>query len=85
MKKKAKYTPLNSLKGLLKEKGFTYRKMAEILGTAANTFSDKLNGFGLFDALEIDKMADVLEVNPLDIRKYFFPVVLRNATRKRSA
>lgn len=82
MKKVAKYTPLNALKGLLKEKGYTYRKMAGIIGTAANTFSDKLNGFGLFDALEIDKMADVLGVDPKDIKKYFFPTKLRNATKK---
>lgn len=85
MRKVARYTPLNRLKGLLKEKGFTYRKMAEILNMSSNTFSDKLNGFALFDAIEISKMADILNVEPEDIKKYFFPTLLRISTKKKPA
>lgn len=85
MKKIAKYTELNKLKGLMREKNISYRKMAELLGIGANTFSDKVNGFTLFDAVEIATAAEILEVALDDVKKYFFPSVLRNSTKKRSA
>ncbi|MDA8227173.1 MAG: hypothetical protein M0T74_05610 [Desulfitobacterium hafniense] len=45
MAKRRKYSELNSLKGRIREKNTSYRKLSEGIGMAVNTLSDKINGF----------------------------------------
>ncbi|MFZ3172090.1 MAG: helix-turn-helix transcriptional regulator [Carboxydocellales bacterium] len=67
----ARHTALASLKGLLKEKGFTHSEMAEILGTTANTFSKKINGVCRLNLFEALKLANFLSIRSEDLRNYF--------------
>jgi DNA-binding Xre family transcriptional regulator len=71
--KMIKYAELVALKGLLRERKTPYKKIATIIGITAHAFSDKINGHNSFDVLELDKIANYLNINTSDIRKYFFP------------
>lgn len=66
-----KYPELNVLKGKIREKGETYRSMSEKTGIPLNTFSNKLNGYSLFDITEVISICSVLDIPPEQI-PYFF-------------
>ena len=81
-KKRAKtYKELPALKGLIREKGESYRKCAKEIGIAVPTFSNKINGFACFDAMEIDGLCDFLEIHEKEVGKYFFPHRCSNYTK----
>jgi len=72
-KKKRKYPELTALKGRIREKKTSYRKLAQYLGIAVNTLSDKINGFYPISCPEMEKMAEFLDIEPKDIAKFFLP------------
>jgi transcriptional regulator with XRE-family HTH domain len=76
-----RYTELLSLKGLLREKKFSYRTLASKTHMAIATLSDKINGYYVMDADDIERIATVLEIEPKEIPRYFFPGMMRNATK----
>lgn len=81
-KKRAKvFKELPALKGLIREKGTSYRKIANSIGIATATFSNKINGYACFDALEIDGICDELDIHENDAWKYFFPHRCSNYTK----
>ena len=71
--KKRKYPELTALKGRIREKKTSYRRLAVDLGIAVNTLSDKINGFYPFTGPEIEKIAEILDISPKDIANYFMP------------
>jgi len=71
-----KYARLAELKSLLRKRKIPYKKMAKIIGISTNSFFNKINGYNAFDVLEMDKVAEYLEIRPVDITKYFFPKYL---------
>lgn len=79
--KKKKYFELLSLKGLLCEKKFSYRKLAGEIGMSVDALNNKINGYSIFDTEEVHKIVNTLEIDPNDIVKYFFPSMLRNVTK----
>ncbi|MBB6215631.1 DNA-binding Xre family transcriptional regulator [Anaerosolibacter carboniphilus] len=80
--KRKRFVELQALKGLIREKKSSYRKLSVSIGIATNTLSDKINGFYCFGADEIDKIVDELEIEVSDIGKYFFPQKCSNYTKK---
>lgn len=80
-KKKQKYSVKSELKGLIRAKSSSYRKLAKVIGIAPNTLSDKINGYYAFGADEIDSIADELDIFERDIVKYFFPHRCSNYTK----
>lgn len=73
MRGMVKYAELTALKGLLKERKTTYQGAAEIIGKATRTFSNKINGYDSFDALEMDRIAEYFGINTAEVGRYFFP------------
>ncbi len=73
MKKKRKYPELNALKGRIREKRTSYRKLAEELSVGINTLSDKINGFYAFSGPEMEKLAELLDIEPIEVAKFFLP------------
>ncbi len=72
-KKKRRYSQLNALKGRIREKGTSYRKLAEELGMSVNTLSDKINGFQAFTVSEMEQIAIILDITPADVVHFFMP------------
>ena len=73
-KKKRKYAELNGLKGRIREKGTSYRRLAEELGIGVNTLSDKINGFYPFNVSEAEALAALLDIAPGDVVCFFMPL-----------
>jgi lambda repressor-like predicted transcriptional regulator len=82
-KKKRKYPELTALKGRIREKKTSYRKLASELGMGLNTLSNKVNGFYPFNGAEMEKIAEILEIEPKDIASFFMPTYCK--THQRSA
>lgn len=81
-KKRAKvFKELSALKGLIREKGTSYRAVAKETGIATATFSNKINGYACFDAVEIDAICDQLEIHENVAWRYFFPHRCSNYTK----
>lgn len=72
-KHKRRYPVLNALKGRIREKETSYRELAERLGIAANSLSDKLNGHYPFTIAEAEALADLLDIAPNDVVYFFMP------------
>lgn len=77
-----KYLELTALKGLIREKKSSYKKLSEAINNATNTFCHKINGYQMFDCLEIDIIANQLDIEANKINYYFFPHMLSGATRE---
>ncbi len=73
IKKSRKYPELTALKGRIREKKSSYRKLAKALGIGTNTLSDKINGYYAFSCFEMEQLAEELEIEPKDIAKFFLP------------
>jgi len=72
-KKRRKYPELNALKGRIRERKTSYRKLAEEVGIAVNTLSDKINGFYAMSCPEMERIAEALEIEPKDVAEFFLP------------
>lgn len=60
------------LKARMKEKGITQKQIADVLGVAPPTVSQKLNGIRPMDLNEAKTIADELEIDSADFGIYFF-------------
>lgn len=58
---------INELKGKIKAKGYTQKKLAKEIGISPKTLSNKFNK-GILGADEIEKMIKILDIkNPIEI------------------
>lgn len=80
--KKRNYEVLNALKGKIREENENYRSLSKETGISVNALNNKLNGYSVFDMREVSIMVEKLNIQPNDIIKYFFPQMLRNATKE---
>ena len=62
----------SKLLGLMKEKGINQIDMASELGISASTLSLKINNKADFKLSEIKKVCYLLQIEPIEIGKYFF-------------
>ena len=62
----------SKLLGRMREKGITQEKLAEMIGISGVTMSKKLNGKSEWTQVEINKVCEILEIDPADIPVYFF-------------
>jgi len=62
----------SKLKGRIREKDESYRSIAAKLSMSATTLSNKINGHTTFNADEIAKLIDILEIEESEIANYFF-------------
>lgn len=72
MMKKRKFKELSKLKGLLREKNITYKKIASLIGINYTTFSDKINGYSNFTLNEANNIIQQLQIGKDEIYDYFF-------------
>jgi transcriptional regulator with XRE-family HTH domain len=79
--KKRKYHELKALKGRIRESDSNYRELARRVGMSPTTLSDKINGYSVFDTEEVNRIVRELHIDPHEIIKFFFPHMLRNATK----
>ena len=70
--KKRKLKELSKLKGLLREKNITYKKIASLIGINYTTFSDKINGYSDFTLNEANNIIQQLQIGKDEIYDYFF-------------
>lgn len=75
-----KYCELTAIKGLVREKKDSYAKVSEAINISPMSFCRKVNGEQVFDCLEINAIADRLDISPDKILHYFFPHLLRGET-----
>lgn len=73
-----RYEELSNLKGLLREKKYSYRKLAISISISVDALNNKLNGYSVFCLNEVIEIAEELDIEPTEIVKYFFPHMLRN-------
>lgn len=79
--KKRNYDVLNALKGKIREENESYRSLSKKTGISVNALNNKINGYSIFDMEEVSLMVEHLKINPNEIAKYFFPQMLRNASK----
>ena len=60
------------LRGLMRARDKTQEEVAKAVSIAPSTFSQKLNGRGLFKQNEIEAITAFLGIHPCDVGKYFF-------------
>lgn len=73
----------NKLIGKMAERGMTQRALAEVLGCAENTLSDKLNGKREFRLDEASRICDVLDIaDPGERAAIFLPDRPKNGTEE---
>jgi lambda repressor-like predicted transcriptional regulator len=79
LKNRPTYPELSALKGRIREKKTSYRKLSENIGCSSNTLYLMLNGYYAPDGEYVEKIASELEIDPNEVVRYFFPRMLRNA------
>lgn len=70
--KEKKYKVLEKLKGLLREKKYSYKKISALVGINYTTFSNKINGYSAFTLIEATKLIEILQISKDKIYEYFF-------------
>lgn len=70
--KERKYKELVKLKGLLREKKVSYAEISNVIKMNISTFSDKINGYKIFNLIEINAIKIFLEIPEQEIPFYFF-------------
>ena len=76
-KVKTKYGERSKLKGLMREKGITYRSLSEIISVPLNSLNNKLQGHTLFDIIEVSKVCAALDIDSSEIPIFFCPDVTK--------
>jgi len=71
--KKKRYAELNALKGRIREMGTNYRDLADEIGVASNSLSNKINGFQAFTTKEMEQICEALDIAPGDVARFFMP------------
>ncbi len=72
MQKVKKYRELVELKGLMREKKVNYRELSKQLSISISALSNKINGYTIFNILEVEKIVSILKIQPERICIYFF-------------
>ncbi len=72
---------LDGLKGLMRERGSSYRSVAAEVGIGFNTLSNKVNGKSDFTLTELCRIIAVLNMDETEIWRIFFAPVLQNETK----
>ena len=72
-----KYGERSKLKGLMREKGITYRGLSDIIGVPLNSLNNKLQGHTLFDIIEVSKVCAALDIDSSEIPIFFCPNVTK--------
>ena len=62
----------SKLRGKIREKNYSEKEFAGLIGMSAPTFSGKLKGITFFNTEEIKKAAKILDLSEIDIYEYFF-------------
>lgn len=62
----------SKLRGRMAEKGVTQRELAKNIGMESVTLSKSLTGLRLFRVNEVDRIAEVLDIQPAEMGDYFF-------------
>lgn len=62
----------NKIKGRMVELGITQKEMAEKMGLAAPTISQKINNVRPMDLIEAEKIAEILRITENEFGEYFF-------------
>ncbi|MDR1061784.1 MAG: DUF739 family protein [Clostridiales bacterium] len=75
-----RYSERRKLKGKMREQGYTYRRLAQEMGTTENSLSNKLNGYFMFTDTEMEVLCSILDISPVEVWEYFFPAAPSNAT-----
>lgn len=62
----------SKLRGRIKEKNYSEKEFANLIGMSAPTLSGKFKGTSFFDTEEIKRAAKILEIAETEIYSYFF-------------
>lgn len=73
--RKRKVNENTELKKLLRKKRYSYRVASKEIDISIANLNDKLNGYALFNPIEIKKLIELLGINHNDIYKYFLEVI----------
>ncbi len=72
MKRNQKYRELVELKGLLRERKINYETLSKEMNMSLSALSNKINGKSIFNIVEVDKIANIAEIEKEKIPVYFF-------------
>jgi hypothetical protein len=72
-----KFVELSALKGKIREEGFSYRKLASIVGIAPTTLCQKINGYSCFNGEEMILLIEELDIPVESLAIYFFPSLFK--------
>ena len=81
MPKMQKYPVMSALKGRIREENQTYRSLSNETGISVDAINSKLNGYSAINCDDVELLSEALHIQPDEILKYFFPHMLRNATK----
>ncbi len=70
--KKQKAPELKELKKLLHRKNISYKRLSKRLNISVDAVNNKLNGYTLFNSIEILKISQFLNIEKGNIFKYFW-------------
>jgi len=73
--RKRKVNENTELKKLLRKKRYSYRVASKEIDISIANLNDKLNGYALFNPIEIKKLIGLLDINHNDIYKYFLEAI----------
>lgn len=62
----------SNLKNMMKEKSISQKQLASLIGISEGQLCKKLNGEYVFKQTEIIKICETLNIDAIDISKYFF-------------
>ena len=72
-KKVRKYEELNCLKGLIREKKYSYKSLSQEMALSVDAINNKLNGYTMLTVYDIVSFMKVLDIDNSQIMKYFLP------------
>lgn len=73
-----RYPVLWELKAKIKESKMTYVKISKIANISVEALNNKINGYSLFNTKEIEILAEILEINQIEIVRIFLPKLMQN-------
>lgn len=62
----------SKLLGVMAEKGYTQRMIADALGVSKNTVNDKLNGRGCFNTEQAIRICEILDITDAEKKTEIF-------------
>ena len=75
----------SKLLGRIKEKGYTQKALARLVGISEGQFSQKISGNYAFKQAEIQKICDLLKIDADEIGVYFFTPRVEKTQSEESA